>query len=60
MLLSRYLLLILVMVSRSCMVSTLSRVYLAPDGGYKGIVVKIAGDIDHDKVDDLIKNIKVR
>ena len=42
------------------MVSTLSRVYLAPDRGYKGIVVKIAGDIDHDKVDDLIKNIKVR
>ena len=41
------------------MVSTLSRVYLAPDGGYKGIVVKIDKDVDQDHCQEIIKNVKV-
>ena len=42
------------------MVSTLSRVYLTPDGGYKGIVVKIDKDVDPDHCHEIIKNVKVR
>ena len=41
------------------MVSTLSRVYLTPDGGYKGIVVKIDSQVDEDHCQDIIDNIKV-
>ena len=42
------------------MVSTLSRVYLTPDGGYKGIVVKIDKDVDQDHCQEIINNVKVR
>ena len=52
-------LLIIFMLSISCIVSTLSRVYLTPDGGYKGIVVKIDSQVDEDHCQDIIENIKV-
>ena len=51
--------LIIFLLSISCMVSTLSRVYLTPDGGYKGIVVKIDSQVDEDHCQDIIDNIKV-
>ena len=41
------------------MVSTLSRVYLAPDGGYKGIVVKIDSQVDQDHCQEILDNVKV-
>ena len=52
-------LLLLMLLSCSCMVSTLSRVYLAPDGGYKGIVVKIDRQVDQDHCEEIIDNLKV-
>ena len=42
------------------MVSTLSMVYITPDGGYKGIVVRIDSEVDQDHCQEIIKNIKVR
>ena len=41
------------------MVSTTSRVYLTPDGGYKGIVVKIDSQVDQDHCQQIIDNLKV-
>ena len=52
--------LLLLLLSSSCLVSTLSRVHLTPDGGYKGIVVRIDKDVDQDHCHEIIKNIKVR
>ena len=59
MFLQRQLLLTLVMMSSPCMVSPLSRVYITPDGGYKGIVVNIDSDIDLSHLDELMQKIKV-
>ena len=52
--------LLVLLLSSSCMVSTLSRVYLTPDGGYKGIVVRIDSQVDQDHCHEIIENVKVR
>ena len=52
--------LVVLLVSSSCISSTLSMVYLTPDGGYKGIVVRIDSEVDQDHCQEIIKNIKVR
>ena len=52
--------LLLLLLSSSCRVSTLSRVYKTPDGGYKGIVVRIDKDVNQDHCQEIIKNLKVQ
>ena len=42
------------------MVSTLTRISMGTDGGYKGIVVKIDNQVDQDHYPDIIDNIKVK
>ena len=42
------------------MVLTLSRVSRGPDGGYKGIVVRIDSQVDQDLYPEIIDNIKVK
>ena len=51
--------LFLLLLNSSCMVSTLSMVYLTQDGGYKGIVVRIDKDVNQDHCQEIIKNLKV-
>ena len=45
---------------RYCSVSAMSRVHLTPDGGYKGIVVKIDTDVGQDGCQEIINNVKVK
>ena len=52
--------LFLLLLSSSCMVSTLSRVSMGPDGGYRGIVVKIDSQMDQDYYQEIIDKIKVK
>ena len=40
--------------------SSISRVHLTQDGGYKGIVVKIDTNVEEDGCTKIIENIKVR
>ena len=40
-----------------CMLSKMS---LTPDGGYRGIVVKIADNVAEERCDNIIDNLKVR
>ena len=42
------------------MLLTLSRVSMGPDGGYKGIVVRIDSQVDQDLYPEIIDNIKVK
>jgi hypothetical protein len=57
---TRELSVLLLLLSSSCLVSALSRVYLTQDGGYKGIVVRIDKDVDQDHCYEILKNVKVR
>ena len=52
--------LLVLLLSSFCMLSTMSRVYLTPDGGYKGIVVRIDSQVDTDHCHQIISNVKVR
>ena len=52
--------LLVLLLSSSCMMSTLSRVYLTPDGGYVGIVVRIGNQVNQDNCHQIISNVKVR
>ena len=40
------------------MLSTLSMVYLTPDGGYKGIVARIDSQVGQDNCQQIINNVK--
>ena len=42
------------------MLSTLSRISMGPDGGYRDIVVKIDSQLDQDLYQDIIDKIKVK
>ena len=38
----------------------LSKMSLTPDGGYRGIVVKIADNVAEERCENIINNLKVR
>ena len=59
MILVRVCVLLLILLSSKCAWSSMSSVYLAPNSGYKGIVVKIDKDVDQDHCQEIINNVKV-